>query len=93
MPTRDRPGRDERALTTSAGTEPSGDRSLHGPPHADERPLAAYELCSMPPLSSTKRHMAWTPAPLARRSSDAREPLLDAAVEAGQGAHLVGRFA
>ncbi len=29
------------------------------------------ELRSMPPLSSTKRHMAWAPAPLARRSSAA----------------------
>ena len=29
------------------------------------------ELSSIPSLSSTKRHIAWAPAPLARRSSAA----------------------
>ena len=51
------------------------------------------ELRSIPPLSSTKRHMAWAPAPLDAEVLGRRQALLDAAVQLGQRAHLVGRLA
>ena len=51
------------------------------------------ELCSASALSSTNRHIACASAPFARRSSVGGEPLLDAAVELGVRAHLVGRLA
>ena len=57
--------------TTRASTEPA----VIAPCTAHHRRMNARwrrtELSSAPELSSTKRHMACTPAPLARRSSEA----------------------
>ena len=59
------------ALTTRLSTEPA----VTAPCTAHHSRMNArwrrIELCNIPELSSTKRHMACTPAPLARRSSAA----------------------
>ena len=71
MPTVIAPLATSAALTTRLSTEPA----VTAPCTAHHMRMNARsrrtELCSMPELSSTKRHMAWTPAPLARRSSAA----------------------
>ncbi len=68
---RDRPRSTSAALAISAMTEPM----VTAPCTAHHIRMNARwrltELRSIPPLSSTKRHMAWAPAPFERRSSAA----------------------
>ena len=69
------------ALTMRATTEPI----VTAPCTAHHMRMNACwrrtELRSMPPLSSTKRHMAWAPAPFGAEVLGRRQALLDAAVE------------
>ena len=71
MPTVIAPLATSVADTTSASTEPSVTEPCTAHHMRMNARWRRTELRSMPPLSSTKRHMACTPAPLARRSSEA----------------------
>jgi hypothetical protein len=59
------------ALITSVMTEPAATEPWTAHHIVRNARSRRTELCKVPELSSTKRQMAWTPAPLARRSSAA----------------------
>ena len=67
-------------------------RALHGPPQADERPLPAHRAAQHPAAVLDEAPHGVHAGAVGPQVLRGREALLDAAVQLGQRAHLVGRL-
>ena len=81
------------ALMTSVSTRSGGDRSLHRPPHREERPLPAHRALHRARTVLDEPPHRVHPGAVGPQVLGRGEALLDAAVEPRVRAHLVRRLA